>query len=278
ETIEAWDQGDELVTRESERYLRRGDPDAGFVYLGLVDETAHLAGSATPVYAAAIATTDRRIGRLLRAIRARPSYAFESWTILVTTDHGQRPLDYPSIVSHLDDTKLERTAFVLGSGPGLGRGIRKPRVVDILPTVLHQLGLRTPARWNIDGRALTRSRPPSSAIVRARGRGGAKRLVARLRFGAAARRARAVVLRLPAGVRLLGTAADIRVRVNGGPAAFVRLAARRTVTVRPGGKPLRTLTLTTAAGTLRGAGSGDVTLSLRGPRGSRGKLRLPLDR
>jgi predicted AlkP superfamily pyrophosphatase or phosphodiesterase len=73
ETIEAWDQGDEEVTREATRYLRRGNPDAGFVYLGLVDETAHLAGSATPTYAAAITTTDRRIGRLLAAIRARRS-------------------------------------------------------------------------------------------------------------------------------------------------------------------------------------------------------------
>ena len=46
------------VTDAATRYLRRGDPDAGFVYLGLVDETAHLVGSATPAYADAIATTD----------------------------------------------------------------------------------------------------------------------------------------------------------------------------------------------------------------------------
>ena len=96
ETLAAWDGGDELVTRATVRYLRNGDPDAGFVYLGIVDETAHLVGSATPSYAAAIARTDARIGRMLAAIRARPSYAFESWTVLVTTDHGERPLDYPS--------------------------------------------------------------------------------------------------------------------------------------------------------------------------------------
>jgi arylsulfatase A-like enzyme len=143
------------VTDASTRYLRRGDPDAGFVYLGLVDETAHLAGSATPTYANAIATTDARIGKLLGAIRSRASYPFESWTILVVTDHGQKPLSEPSVVSHFGQTELELTSFVIGSGPGLGANVKKPKVVDILPTVLHQLGLSTPRGWNIDGHSLS---------------------------------------------------------------------------------------------------------------------------
>ena len=120
ETIENWNRGDVEVTDAATSYLRNGDPDAGFVYLGLVDETAHLAGSATPTYANAIATTDARIGKLLRAIRSRPTYAFESWTILVVTDHGQRPLSEPSPISHFGKTKLELTSFLIGAGPGLG--------------------------------------------------------------------------------------------------------------------------------------------------------------
>ena len=95
ETLEAWDAGDEQVTVAAERHLRRNGPDASFVYLGLVDESAHLVGSATPAYRAAIATTDARIGRVLRAVRSRPSYPFESWTVIVTTDHGQRPSTSP---------------------------------------------------------------------------------------------------------------------------------------------------------------------------------------
>ena len=97
ETLAAWNAGDVEVTDDAERYLRTGDPDASFVYLGLVDETAHLAGSALPAYATAIATTDARIGRLIRAVRSRPSYPFENWTILVTTDHGQQALTEPSV-------------------------------------------------------------------------------------------------------------------------------------------------------------------------------------
>ncbi len=141
ETIENWNQGDVEVTDAATSYLRHGDPDAGFVYLGLVDETAHLAGSATPTYSNAIATTDARIGKLLRAVRSRPTYPFESWTILVVTDHGQRPLSEPSPISHFGKTKLELTSFLVGTGPGLGKNVKKPLVVDILPTVLHQLGL-----------------------------------------------------------------------------------------------------------------------------------------
>ena len=90
ETLAAWDAGDVQVTNAARSFLRKGNPDASFVYLGLVDETAHLSGSATPAYPAAITTTDARIGQILRAVRSRPSYPFESWTVIVTTDHGQR--------------------------------------------------------------------------------------------------------------------------------------------------------------------------------------------
>ena len=34
ETIDNWNRGDAAVTTAAERYLRHGDPDAGFVYLG----------------------------------------------------------------------------------------------------------------------------------------------------------------------------------------------------------------------------------------------------
>ena len=161
ETLEAWDRGDEQVAQTASKYLRRGNPDAGFVYFGVVDESAHTNGSATPAYPAALARTDKRIGTLLDAIRARKSYARERWTILVTTDHGERPLTEPSPAAHFGDTPLERTVFVLGSGPGLRR-VKKARVVDVLPTVLGQLGIRAKPAWNLDGRALGGVRRPAS--------------------------------------------------------------------------------------------------------------------
>jgi hypothetical protein len=265
ETIDAWNQGDEQVTRAASRYLRAGDPDAGFVYLGLVDETAHLAGSATPTYANAIATTDKRIGRLLAAVRSRPSYPFESWTILVTTDHGQRPLDEPSPISHFGDTPLERTVFVFGEGPGLGPGVRKPSVIDILPTVLHQLGLRTPKSWKIDGRSLSSARQPSSSASASVRRG---RLVARVKLGAAPRGVRTVTFRLPAGARVTGGTV---VRANGRPAGYVT-AGRGVAVSLPGGR-LRTLSL---AADVAGKRSGSLTITLRGRGATLGTLALSL--
>jgi hypothetical protein len=248
ETIDNWNAGDAAVTKAAERYLRDRDPDAAFVYLGLVDETAHLAGSATPTYASAIATTDKRIGRILRAVRARPTYPFESWTILVTTDHGQKPLSEPSIVSHFGHTKLELTSFVFGSGPGLTARIRKPLVVDVNPTVLHQLGLPVKRSWELDGHTLSKAKPPSSASAKLRGH----RLTVRLKLGSPPK-ARNVSVRLPARVRKL-VGGSVNRRLTGWTAE-----GRRVVLRVPGGR-LRTLSLTAD---VAGRGSGSVAVALR---------------
>jgi predicted AlkP superfamily pyrophosphatase or phosphodiesterase len=256
ETIDNWNRGDIAVTAAATRYLRHGDPDAGFVYLGLVDETAHLAGSATPTYANAIATTDARIGRLLKAIRARPTYPFESWTILVVTDHGQRPLSEPSPISHFGKTKLELTSFLFGSGPGLGRNVKKPLVVDILPTVLHQLGLATPRSWRIDGHTLSKARPPSSATAKLRN----GRLIAKLSLGSRPR-VRRVSFHLPTKVK-----GNLAVHANGRPAAWVVEGRTVTISLPPGG--LRTISLTAH---LRGNGGRSLVVTMRN-----GKLAIPL--
>jgi len=255
ETIDNWNRGDAAVTAAAERYLRRGDPDAGFVYLGLVDETAHLSGSATPTYAAAIRTTDKRIGRLLRAVRARPTYPFESWTILLTTDHGQRPLTEPSVLSHFGKTKLELTSFVFGTGPGLTARVKKPLIVAINPTVLHQLGLRVPRSWNLDGHTLSKAKPPSSATAKLRGH----RLTARLKLGSRPKAGR-VGLHLPA--RSQGTTL---VRVNGKAVGTRTIGRSLYVTVR--GR-LRTISLTAE---LRGRIASSLVVTMRN-----GKLSIPV--
>jgi hypothetical protein len=254
ETIDNWNRGDVAVTAAAERYLRRGNPDAGFVYLGLVDETAHLAGSATPTYANAISTTDARIGKLLGAIRSRASYPFESWTILVVTDHGQKPLSEPSVISHFGQTELELTSFVIGAGPGLGANVKKPKVVDILPTVLHQLGLSTPRGWNIDGHSLSKARPASSASGRVR----AGRLVAKLRLGSRPK-VRGIDFHLPARARGAAT-----VRVNGASVAAV--TEGKTVHVALRGR-LHTVSLAVRTGKT----GGSLVVTMRN-----GKLAIPV--
>lgn len=145
DTIESYDAGDQADTDAAVGFLRAGGQDAGFVYLGLVDEVAHALGSATEAYTDAIATTDRRIGELLAAIRG------QGWTVIVTTDHGQRDLSVGLLLSHGGATGLERTSFVIAAGPGVVRTPRvvRARVVDVHPTVLARVGL--PGAKDLDG-------------------------------------------------------------------------------------------------------------------------------
>ena len=262
------------MTQAASSRLRRADPDASFVYLGVVDETAHLVGSATPAYADAIATTDRRIGQLLRAVRSRPSYPFESWTILVTTDHGQRPLDEPSLVSHLSQTPLEITAFVAALGPGLGAKSQEAA----------RRGRRSHASSVSSG--CRSGRPGSSTAVRCRGRAepprrssrcaeAAPRAASPSRSGWAARLpgVRSVVLRLPAGVEVAGS---VRALVNGRPVSAAP-SGPRTIVARFSARALRRLSLATAPGSVRVAAGvgGTAPLGDRDPARSQGEPRHP---
>ena len=180
-TAAEYDREDARDTKLASAYLRHGNPDAGFVYLGVVDETAHNFGSATPSYTSAIHRTDTRIGRLIRAVRSRPTYGQEHWTIIVTTDHGQQNLDHGAVFSHGYGSKLERTSFLFAAGPGVRHGTRGAGVVDINPTVLHQMGVRQRKSWNLDGHSFVAAGLPPD--VRATLHGGLRhpnvRVVAR---------------------------------------------------------------------------------------------------
>ncbi len=264
ERLELWDAGDVQVTNAARSYLRTGVPDASFVYFGLVDEAAHLAGSATPTYRQSITTTDARIGQILRAVRRRPTYRFESWTIIVTTDHGQRTLDEPSLATHLSQTPLEITSFLIGAGPGLGkgeaaegRGYRADR-----PPPARAAGTEA---WKLDGRPLSRS---GGSLVSASARKGRLRVTLRL---AQPRAARGRVRGAPArGVRVT-SAASLDAHVNGRPVGG-SLKGGRTIVVGVPGRRLRSLWLT---GAVTGSGGNGRTVKLsrraRRPRAELGR-------
>ncbi|MEV4563735.1 alkaline phosphatase family protein [Nonomuraea sp. NPDC049419] len=147
-----WSEADAQVTAAAVRHLADGDPGAVFVYLGDTDEVAHALGPHCPEYAAALHTQDAQLGRLLDTIRARPSYARESWTVLVTTDHG-----HVDAGGHGGTSDEERTVFVvlhrLGHDLG-GRALDAPRLVDVAPTALAALGVPVDPSWNLDGAPL----------------------------------------------------------------------------------------------------------------------------
>lgn len=169
DSVEAYDAGDEQVTVDTVRLISQKDPDAGFAYYGVIDEVAHLVGSATPAYEAAIERTDARVGRLLAAIRGRSSSRRERWLVLVTTDHGQQAFAFPSLVSHGGGTAIERTSFMTVAGFGAPDApTGQPAIVDVAPTVLTYLGLPVPA--NLDGTPLLQAPKVPRPTLRTRGR------------------------------------------------------------------------------------------------------------
>ncbi|MGR6916310.1 alkaline phosphatase family protein [[Actinomadura] parvosata] len=147
-----WATADKQVAQAAERHLAEEDPDAVFVYLGDTDEVAHALGPHCPEYADALRTQDAYLGRLLDAVRARPSYRQERWTVLVTTDHG-----HVDEGGHGGTSDEERTVFVIAArlGDDLGGGrLAGPRLVDVAPTALAALGVPMDRSWDLDGAPL----------------------------------------------------------------------------------------------------------------------------
>lgn len=144
-----WAEADEETVTQAVDVIRRGDPDALFVYLGAPDETSHEHGSIGAEYRESIALADRHLGRLVAAVRQRPTYGNEDWLILSSTDHGRR-----ADGGHGGDTPEERTIYFLVSGPAVEAGFVPDSVfvVDVAVTALTHLGIPIDPAWELDGR------------------------------------------------------------------------------------------------------------------------------
>jgi predicted AlkP superfamily pyrophosphatase or phosphodiesterase len=139
------------TTDLSVHVLTEQDPDAAFVYIGCVDRAGHKRGARSAMYRDAIGATDTMVGRLVDAVGARPTYARESWLILIVTDHGHRNWG-----GHGRRSEVERAIFVVAHGSGVvaGSRIEDFRAVDVVPTALGHLGIRPAPHWQLEGRSL----------------------------------------------------------------------------------------------------------------------------
>ncbi|SNX65770.1 HAD superfamily hydrolase (TIGR01509 family) [Streptomyces sp. TLI_55] len=146
DTPKSWERCDEQITDAAAAVLAADEVDASFVYLGAPDETAHFLGCGE-AYEAAVRQADRRLGRLLAAIRSRPSYADEHWTVLVVTDHG-----HVDAGGHGGRTPEERTAWLAAAGPGIGAAPPVLRHVDVAAQVFAAIGRHPDRHWTLDGR------------------------------------------------------------------------------------------------------------------------------
>lgn len=145
---------DDQVADEACRLLREQDPRVLFLHFDDVDAAGHGSGfhPSVPEYVTAIEAVDRRIGRVLAALRDRESYADEAWLTLVCTDHGGQGR------SHSGGAEIPeiRTIFFLAHGPGVEQGtIEQPvHVVDVAATALAYLGSPIDSAWQFDGRPI----------------------------------------------------------------------------------------------------------------------------
>lgn len=154
DTPEAWEEVDDRVTAEAEHLLGLDEElHAGFVYLGAVDETAHFLGCGEE-YRRSIEAADRRLGRLLAAVRRRPPH--ERWTVIAVTDHGHRDEG-----GHGGRSAEERTAWIAACGPGLPAGTAPAALhhADVAAHVYSALGIPLDSHWTLDGTPFTPSVP-----------------------------------------------------------------------------------------------------------------------
>ncbi|MDJ0461080.1 alkaline phosphatase family protein [Streptomyces sp. H27-C3] len=152
---------DATIATETEAILRHQNPDVVFAYFGNTDIVAHSSGTGQK-YLDAIAVQDGYVGRLQAAIKARPTYSGERWTVIVTTDHG-----HVDAGGHGGSAIEERRTFVLAQGPGIAAGARPTdtRLVDVAATVFHQLGITPDPAWGLDGKPVQqRSTDPFDSL------------------------------------------------------------------------------------------------------------------
>ncbi|MFQ5890564.1 MAG: nucleotide pyrophosphatase, partial [Gemmatimonadota bacterium] len=89
------------------------------------------------------------VGRLVAALRSRPSFDDEDWLVLLSTDHGRNDAG-----AHGGTSPSERTIFFRASGPSVtpSRPACPPEIVDVAPTALAHLGIEIDPAWALDGK------------------------------------------------------------------------------------------------------------------------------
>ncbi|WP_459683035.1 alkaline phosphatase family protein [Rhodococcus sp. no. 34] len=129
-------------------------PDLIFTQLDQVDGAGHSGGTNGAAYEESIASVDAQVGKIVDAVDQRAAKTGEKWTVLVTADHGHKPIG-----GHGGQTPAEATTFVIARGSGYAAGTNTDSytIADITPTILQSLGVALPT--DLDGKPLAKEAP-----------------------------------------------------------------------------------------------------------------------
>jgi hypothetical protein len=148
--------GDSLVTQAVVDLLKNGNPDAIFYYQNDIDGAGHSYGFSVdiPEYREQVQITDARVGKILKALRARPGVlqGEEEWLVIVVTDHGGEG------TGHRGNLFRQRFVPLIVSGTSndftVERSHVRPRTVDVSRTVLSFMDVPEEKFAELDGHNL----------------------------------------------------------------------------------------------------------------------------
>ncbi len=143
------------------------NPDAMFIHLDAVDHAGHHSGfsAENPEYLGAIEAVDGRVGRIIAAIRKRPTFVKEDWLFIVSSDHGGWGNGHNSHRNVVPDI---RRVFLIVSGDTAMRGEIEGQtyIIDVAATALVHMGVKLDPAWNLDGIPAGLKGFPSPAVSR----------------------------------------------------------------------------------------------------------------
>ena len=138
--------------------LREGEQDVYVVVLDDIDAAGHDSGffPGNPTYIEAIETMDRRVGAMWEVVSTRTER--EDWLVVMTSDHGGEESGHGSFNAVCREVPL----VIWGAGVQAGEiSHNSPSQMDLFPTVLHFLEVKTKESWGLAGRV--QGFPPTSS-------------------------------------------------------------------------------------------------------------------
>ncbi|WP_303318820.1 alkaline phosphatase family protein [Flavivirga abyssicola] len=146
---------DAEVARTAATHIYEEGPDLSWVYLEHTDDMGHLYGDSKQLYEA-ISYEDALIGLIWDATKLREEKTGENWLVIITTDHGRRPIDGKH---HGYQSYRERSTWIALSKPIENTYFKnnKVSIVDIFPTITDYMGIPIPQHvaYELDGVSLT---------------------------------------------------------------------------------------------------------------------------